>query len=227
MRLCTEAGALVLLMVVSLPLEAFGQSSRRFYLGGLAGSHRESADFANGTAATAGVAGGVWLTRTLGVEAEVSRPTGSFIHEYEGFSSSFAGPGSTREEIERLAVYSRFTHQRTVQWLVSAGVVHAVEFHPRWSSRLFAGVTNRRVEERSVFSPLRYPPDVDPERLATVRVTDDRFRINLGALTLGGGVAFAITENVSAAPDLRFDYGSVGDEINNGLRTSLRVMWNF
>jgi len=28
-------------------------------------------------------------------------------------------------------------------------------------------------------------------------------------------------------PDLRFDYGSIGDEINNALRSSVRVLWRF
>jgi hypothetical protein len=28
-------------------------------------------------------------------------------------------------------------------------------------------------------------------------------------------------------PDVRYDYGSIGDEINNWLRPSVRLLWNF
>jgi hypothetical protein len=198
------------------------------YVGATLGAHHESSDWAGGgDALSGGIVGGAWLTNSIGVEFDLSRPHATFTHEYEGFSTSFAPLGSSREEIERLAVYSRFTHQRTVRWSLSVGMVYQKRVHPRWSPRLFVGVTNRFVEERDRFTPLRYPDGVDPQRLASVRATDHAFERTLGAFSGGVGVVFAATRHLSVAPDVRFDYGSIGDEINNGARTSVRVLWLF
>ena len=53
------------------------------------------------------------------------------------------------------------------------------------------------------------------------------FLRELGGLTIGGSVGFAVTRHLSVAPDLRYDCGSIGDEINGTLRTSVRVLWSF
>ena len=217
--------ALVAVSTVLLPLDANAQPFR-FYTGVLAGSHQESSDHASGRAASAGVVGGVWLTRSIAVEVEGSRPAHSFTREYEGFSVSFASPGATREEIERLAVFSRYTRQRTITSTLSVAIVHGTEFTRRWGSRLFAGVVSRRVEDRATTTPLRYPADVDLRQLAAVRPTDERVSTAVGALTLGGGVAFAATKHLTISPDWRVDVG-IGDQKNNGTRTSVRVSWNF
>jgi len=36
-----------------------------------------------------------------------------------------------------------------------------------------------------------------------------------------------VSPHLWVAPDVRYDYGSIGDEINNALRTTVRVGWRF
>ena len=128
------------------------------------------------------------------------------------------------EEIERLAVVSRFTNARRVLSTVSAGVAYYVPATGRWSPRLFLGVTNHRARERTELVHLSIPEGIDPERVRRAMPEQAPFIRNLGALTMGGSVGFAVTRHLSIAPDLRYDYGSIGDEINNMLRTSVRVL---
>ena len=50
---------------------------------------------------------------------------------------------------------------------------------------------------------------------------------NIGGPTIGANLAIALTPQLSIVPDVRYDYGSIGDEINNTLRTSVRMQWRF
>ena len=50
---------------------------------------------------------------------------------------------------------------------------------------------------------------------------------NIGALTVGVNVAVMITSRFGVVPDLRYDYGSIGDVTENSLRPSVRVLWRF
>jgi hypothetical protein len=36
-----------------------------------------------------------------------------------------------------------------------------------------------------------------------------------------------LTERLVIMPGLRYDYGSIGDEINNAFRAGVRVLWRF
>jgi hypothetical protein len=40
-------------------------------------------------------------------------------------------------------------------------------------------------------------------------------------------VAVMITHRIGIVPDLRYDYGSIGDVTENSLRPSVRVLWRF
>jgi hypothetical protein len=221
------AANLALCAIAIFDVPAAAQRSGRVYGGAMAGVHHEASEWASGNAGTRGIVAGVWLTRSLAVEVEIARPGETFTTQYEGNSVSFAAPGASRAEIERLAVFSRVTHQRHIKAITTVGVVYGMPVHPRWTPRVFAGVTNRVAEERDVFTPLRYPDGVDPRRLAAVQPTDHRFTRNIGALTAGAGVMFAVTGPMSIGPECRGDYGSIGDEINNGARISMRAIWSF
>jgi opacity protein-like surface antigen len=93
--------------------------------------------------------------------------------------------------------------------------------------RLFVGVTNQHARERLRTSIVAVPEGVDPERLSRLGPTDQVHSRNLGGLALGAGVSIALTRHLAMAPDVRYDYGSIGDEINNAWRASLRTVWNF
>ena len=122
---------------------------------------------------------------------------------------------------------TRFTNARQILSTVSAGVTYYVPTAGRWSPRLFLGLTNHHARERVDLVHLSIPEGIGPERVRRALPDQPPFIRNLGALTIGGSVGFAVTRHLSIAPDLRYDYGSIGDEINNVLRTSVRVLWSF
>ena len=206
---------------------AEAQQVGRPYAGVNLGTHHESADSVTGTTSAVGLTAGIRLTPAVGVEVDFNRPVDEISRAYTGTSVSFAGPGASREEIERLAVVTRFTNARRILSTFSAGVAYYVPASGRWSPRLFLGVTNHHARERTELLHLSIPEGIDPERVRRTMPDQAPFIRNLGALTMGGSLGFAVTRHLLIAPDLRYDYGSIGDEINNVLRTSVRVLWSF
>jgi hypothetical protein len=223
---------LVVLTVVAAPAAAQSMPAPgRFYLGGVLGIHAESADFVDGRTIAPGVVGGVRLTRSWGVEAEVGWPAGTFTNNSTAIGIAFPPPDRTGPlspaDLERYGVLQRFTRERQVVSTLSVGAVYQPPVHPHWQPRLFMGVFNNRMRERFATEVLRVPPEVDPVRAATLGTTDQRTTRNVGGISVGGGIGFAVTRHLSIAPEVRYDYGSIGDEINNALRTSARMIWTF
>ena len=208
-------------------VSAEAQQVGRPYAGVNLGAHHESADRVTGTTPAIGLTAGIRLTPGVGVEIDVTRPGAELTRKYTGTSVSFALRGASREEIERLAVVTRFTDARRILSTVSAGIAYYVPSSGRWSPRLFLGVTNHRARERTERIHLSIPDGIDPERVRRALPDQAPFIRNLGALTMGGSIGFAATRRLSISPDLRYDYGSIGDEINNVLGTSVRVLWSF
>jgi len=214
-------------MVCAASGSAAAQSDGRFYIGGGIGTFRVNADEVNGTSAAGSVLAGLAVNRWLDLELDVALPASPFTRTYGGdaLSVSFAPAGSSREEIERLGVWFRYDKRRDVTASMSGVAV----FHPsRGTVRpgLIVGVTNQRVRDRTEYTPVRVGSGVDPTHpYATSRI--ETSSNSKGALTLGGNVAIALTRRIAVVPDLRFDYGSIGDEINTALRSSVRVLWRF
>ena len=223
-------GGLAITALMAGPAAAQAVEPGRFYVGGVFGSHAESADFVDGRTTAVGVVGGVRLTRSWGIEVEADRPAEMFTNNSTAIGIAFP-PTETSPlspaDFERYGVLQRFTRERTVVSALSVGAVYQPRVHPRWQPRLFMGVFNNRMRERFATEVLRVPPEVDPVRAATVGTTDQRHTRNVGGLSVGGGVGFAVTQHLSIAPEVRYDYGSIGDEINNALRTSARMTWTF
>jgi hypothetical protein len=217
---------LVLAVLILTPVIAEGQTERA-YVGASLGSHIEDADRVTGISPAVSVVTGFRFSSRWGIEAEVSKPTEIFTREYSGVSQSFAGPGASQDERERLGVLESFRTERTVRHTISIGAVYRMAVRGRVHPRLFMGLTNHNVGERSINTILRLPKRVDPERLRNVRGSIRTGTRQLGGLSFGAGVAVAITPHLSIAPELRYDYGSIGDEINNVLRTSVRAVWSF
>src|SRR5688572_14774301 len=84
---------------------AFAQPVHRLYIGGSVSIVHVNADEvdARGTSAV-GTSIGLRLTPAFSVEVEASQGLGELSRVYSGKFVSFAGPGASREEIERLAV---------------------------------------------------------------------------------------------------------------------------
>jgi hypothetical protein len=157
------------------------------------------------------------------------RPIGAVHREYSGYGYSFAPRGSTSiEEFERYGVFLRYQHERRVEQVLSFGAT----FHPRPSTsrfepRVFAGVTTHFTKERQLRQPLHWSPLLTADQIRTIHPEDERYRRALGSLTIGASLGYAVTKHVVLMPDVRYDYGSIGDEINNTARAGLRLLYRF
>jgi hypothetical protein len=223
---CRSAACLIaVLALLASGTPAHGQTLRA-YAGGSLGRFSVSADDVDGQSVAGGLFGGLALSKHVDAEFEVAFPTDTFTRSYTGISVSFAPPGASRPEIERLGVVTRFDTERDVTASLSAVVI----IHPAAGKRLtpgvIVGVTNQRTSDRATFTPISIPEGVDHQHPAVVGRTEVSRR-NVGGPTIGANLAIALAPHLSIVPDVRYDYGSIGDEINNTLRTSVRVQWRF
>ena len=218
------ASILGLSIVGALPSAA--QTRPPLFVSGSVGTFSVRADNVDGQSAAVGVAGGIAVSRVVDVAIEWVRPTSAFTRSGTGLSVTFAPVGSSREEIERLGVVSRFDHRREVTANFSALVI----VHPRFDNRvtpgLIVGISSQRAREHFDVTPVSIPAGVDPQHPSVVARHETTTR-NLGALVIGGNLAIAVTPRMFIVPEVRYDYGSIGDEINNVLRSSVGVMWRF
>jgi hypothetical protein len=219
-----SSGLLVGVLTGASPAGA--QSGLRPYAGGSVGSFSVSADEVEGTSVSGGVFVGVALARYVGVEFDVVLPASTFTRTYTGTSVSFAPPGAPPAERDRLSVITRFDKEREVSASLSAVVVIHPPAGQRFTPGLILGVTSQRARDRTVYTPISIPEGIDPQHPAVVGRTESSAR-NIGGPTIGGQLAIAVTPRLSIVPDVRYDYGSIGDEINNTLRASARVQWRF
>ena len=169
---------------------------------------------------------GVKVKPWLDVEAEVMRPTGSLRREHSGFAFSFAPPGSSRDEIERLGVLTRFVTERRVSAGVSAGVAfHAREDH-RVQPRASSASRITRSPRSSTRTPLQLPPGCRSNRCCACSrsksATAPAWRADARCRRGHCGHPPA-----DADAGIRYDYGSIGDEINDVARPGIRVLWRF
>jgi Outer membrane protein beta-barrel domain len=224
-RTILVAGAITVL-TAGTAASAQAQSAIRPYIGGSFGSFSLDSDDVDGRTTAVGFVAGVTLARHVDLELDAVFPTGSFTRTFTGVMVSFAPQGSSREEIERLGVISRSEWDRKVTSNISVvAVIHPVATG-RVVPALVAGVTNQRTRTIRRTTPLVIPPGVDPQHPAVV-AGEERSTRNMGGPTIGGQVAISITPRFSVVPDVRYVYGSIGDEINNTLRVSVRTMWRF
>jgi hypothetical protein len=214
-------------LVIGPATSTSAQTMRRGHVAAILGAYHVDSDHVDGTSPNIGVAGGVRLTSRWDAEVEIVRSTGRLFREYTGKSPSFAPLGSSREEIERLAVTTRYSYERRVLHTISGGVVFHGRSRGRWAPVFYAGVTNHHVLDVTSRVPIQFPEGVDPNKLARIVPEEGRDVRNLGALTGGIGVSVALTPHLSLVPDLRIDYGSIGDEIENAIRPAIRLAWSF
>jgi len=218
--------AALLTAILAADTPASAQTRLRPYAGGSISNFSVSADDVDGRSVAAGLFGGVALSKYVDAEAELVLPADPFTRSYTGISESFAPPGSSRAEIERLGVVTRFDKDREVNALLSAVVIIHPPADTRWTPGFIVGVANQHVRDRTIYTPVTIPEGVDPQHPSVVGHTEVHSR-NLGGLTVGANLAIALTPRLSIVPDVRYDYGSIGDEINNALRTSVRMLWRF
>lgn len=218
--------AAILVVVLCSP-DASAQVSDRLYTGLSLGSNFVTADPIDASRVGAvGAVVGIRLRPSISVQFEVEQGFGKLSRVYEGIGTSFAGPNATREEIERLGVYQRFEHywNPRVGW---SGLVVWRDAQPRRIGvALFGGVTATRYRERLRITTLRVPAGVDPDSRAIQPSSLDVHQMR-GGLTGGLMVPITLAGRVVLAPEVRYIYGSFGDEIYKVFGSGVRVLWRF
>jgi hypothetical protein len=169
---------------------------------------------------------GIEVARHVDLELDMAFPTDTFARSYVGPSVSFAPPGASQAERDRLTVITRYDKTRDISSSLSAVVVIRPALGKRVTPAFIVGVTNQRVHDRTLYTPIAIPDGIDPQHPAVVERAEEATR-NIGGPTFGAQVAVALNSRLSIVPDVRYDYSSIGDEINNSLRTSVRVRWRF
>jgi hypothetical protein len=200
----------------------------RWYGGASIGASRITADEVDGTIATAVGIVGVRLTRAFGLEGEIGRGLSPYTRSYEAPAESFAAPGSPYEGIVNQAVHRRWHHE----WTPKLNAAVLAVWRPRQTGRVqftaFGGVTIVRYDEHTHTDVTALPEVVPvPPDHPSVLPTDEIRTRTRGGFT--GGVSFPVTlgAQVSVAPELRYSYGSMGDERHDLLRAGVRVLWGF
>ena len=183
---------------------------------------------ASGGTRVSGMFARAMISKSYGVEVEVTQASNRIERSYQGWFISYnQDPNATREEIERLAPVLR----RTLGY--SPGTGFAVAFVGRSdpSRRLSvagrAGVSSRSYVETSTYKILSMPDGIDPARVAQ-NLPDSSSRRNHGGLVFGLDLSVALTKHLSVVPDVRFVWGGPArvskgyGEVGAGIRGALR-----
>ena len=181
--------------------------------------YHTSADHVSGSLTSAGVTGGVRILPWLDVEIDVLQSIGQLSRDYTGPSISFAGSGAPASEF----VVTRFVNEREGGNTVSVGAV----FHPRvaWrriSPRLLAGISSHRTKDRTVYEHVSLPPGVTLEQVNRAMPPEDSAHAQLRGALGRRQRRYRRHRSTGDRPRIRYDYGSIGDEINIALRSSIR-----
>jgi hypothetical protein len=221
--------AIAVLMGALSSSAAHGQSAGRLYAGATLSAQYVSADDVDsGGISSAGAAVGFRLTPAFSIEVEANAGGGELTRVYSGWFVSFAGPGASREEIERLAP----TMQSNTSWTPGFGwsvLGMWRSTHPgRVGAAIFGGITSTRYSERRTLTVLDIPAAVDVTEADLHRMMpDSQVSRSRGGLTGGVLVPIRLTQHLSVAPEVRYTYGSFGDEIYTTFRGGVRLMWGF
>lgn len=174
----------------------------------------------------AGIAYRVW--QDMRIEGEVTMASGESSRSYEGDFISYAGPGATREEFERMAV----TVRRTTINKAGLGFATAVAIETRQPGRvnlaLRAGVSFRQYEYTDDRTVLRVPEGVTFEQ-AESAMPDSRGQRGRGGLLFGASVPVRIAGRLHVAPEVRWVWGGparIGNNYDEGI-VAARVVWKF
>jgi len=174
----------------------------------------------------------------LGVAVRVTKHTGlafdvtgsqSDLAErtYEGPTISFAPPGSTREEIERLAIWHRVHLTYRPQMGVSGAFTAGGQLSPRVGVQFRAGIAMRQYAETDSRVVTKIPEGVDPSRVGSLAS-------GAAGTRLRGGLQFGLTVPVALTPrfEVRPEIGAVLGPVRIGNRyqvftSGIQAVWSF
>jgi hypothetical protein len=228
-RADSRIAAVLAATVISTAISAASASAQdrfRPYAGASLGSINVDSDDVDGRSAAPGIVAGLTVSRYVDMEFEAMFPTGSFTRTFTGVLVYVPPPGTPREEVERWGVVSDSEWRREIGAVLSGVAI----IHPAATGRvvpaLVAGVTAQRVRKIFRTTPIGIPAGIDPLNPA-VAAREERHDETVSAPTIGGQVSIRVTPRLHVVPDVRYDYGSIGDEINNALRASVRAIVRF
>ncbi len=213
--------------LASVPASA--QVSDRLEVGAIARTDRVS--FEGGQHATLPVTGvgfGYRIWRDMRIEGEVTAAAGESTRSYEGDFISYAGPGATRDEIQRMAVIAR----RTTTNKAGLGFAMAVSAQTRQPGRVNlgarAGISVRQYHYLEETTVLRVPDGVTIAQ-AESAMPDGRGGRARSGLLLGASMPVRITGRLHVVPEVRWVWGGparVGNNYDEGT-VGGRVVWRF
>jgi hypothetical protein len=184
---------------------------------------------ASGTTPVGGALATFSITKTYGIEGELTWASRAVERSYEGrFISYVQTPNPTREEIERAAPTARRTLRYTPGMGWSMAFVARGELSPRVSLAARAGAAARRYRQTSDYTILTIPEGVDPARVARDFQSSSSHKLR-GGLLLGVDVPIAVSRRFAVAPEFRLVYGGparVGDKYRE-LSLGVRGVWRF
>jgi hypothetical protein len=182
-----------------------------------------------GRSTVAGVVGTFKLSKTFGVEGEITQASNQLQQSREGwFVSYVTTPNPTREEIERMAPTVLIARglEPGIGW--SAAFVARGDVVPRVSLAARVGLSARDYVESETYTILRFPDGVDPQRVAN-DYQNRSFNRARGGLLLGLDSSVVLTKHLSVTPELRIVYGGSA-QIGNKYREvglGARGTWRF
>jgi hypothetical protein len=212
---------------------AQAQSTRGPYLGASIGGAGIDADIATGWAPAGGLLVGTRLTRRWDVEGDVVFPGRESTRTYGGGANDSPSllvvpEGTPPAERDRYGIWMRHHNSRTVHAAMSGVVIFRLSLPeaPRLTLGLIGGLSAQRVTDRRDRTVTRVGPGV-PANHHWIRDDSEVWPRTIGGPIIGAQLAVALTRHLSVVPDLRYHYGSLGDEINNLLQPSVRIAWRF
>ena len=174
----------------------------------------------------AGVSYRLW--RGMRIEAEITSASGRAARTYEGDFMSYAGPGATREEFQRMAVIARRTTINTPGLGFAIAAAAETRSSGRVNVAVRAGTSFRQYGYVDDITVVTVPAGVTFEQ-AESALRDSRGRRGRSGLLFGASVPIRIAGNLRFAPEARWVWGGPARVGNNYDEATFgaRALWAF
>ncbi len=217
-----QAAAILLAAFFS---HAAAQTSQpRVTLSAIAGQEQVAIDGGQGSFAVGGASIRLRVLSFMSLHGEVTTATGEVVDSYQGVFTSIAGPGASREEIERLGVVLR----RDRVWTPGTGLGFGVVFHTPAAHRagvsVSLGLAGREIALDDLKTLISLPEGWPQSR--STGAGGERYPSSRGGPFLSLAVPINVTNRLVVSPEIRW-LGTVGDEDYTVTTLSVQAGWRF
>jgi hypothetical protein len=183
----------------------WAQGSPKLEFGPVARLGRISVGGAIRVVPIAGLSATANFSQNFGFAGEVTTASRDISRSFEGTFYSYAGPGASREEFERLGVRARASNIYEPRMGASLFAVVHRPVSSRVDIAFQAGGAMRRFSESFDTTVLSVPPGIDPARVQAffANVDVNRKRTHAGIL-FGISAPIALNPRLRLSPDFRF-----------------------